>query len=721
MATADIVLAIISAIVFVWDFLTWPIYQAIYQPWEKRKALKNPKRARTVRSTDDELVFETPEKTSELYFEIVKSQVETMADALKWSVAKHGNKPIMGTREIIAELDEVQPNGRMFKKYDLGDYRWITYEDLESTADYFGRGLRSLGLNPREKICIFADTRSEWMIAAQGCFKQCFPLCTLYTNLGEEAVVHGLNQTQATHVITSHELLPKFKNILTQAPTVTTIVYFEHQINSTNTTGFPDNVSIIPFFDVVRTGQKLSKDVSTDPLAHTPNKNDTAIIMYTSGSTGVPKGVVLTHKNLFSTMISISRTMDICGPPFSAGPSDTYLAFLPVAHVLELLCESIMLTTGIKIGYSTPHTLTDTGTMVKRGCKGDATILRPTVMAAVPLMLDRIYKAINEKVKKGSPFAQKLFTWAYDYRLEAMRNGEETPIMNTLIFRKIRMLLGGKMRLMLAGGAPLSKEVHDFMRVCMGNTLLQGYGLTEVCACATLMAMDDLGTELVGTPNQGVQLKLINWEEGNYRVTDKPNPRGEIIIGGNCVADGYFLLEEKTKEDFYMEDGRRWFKSGDIGSLAPNGNLKIIDRRKDLVKLQFGEYVSLGKVEAALKTCPIVENVCIYGESSKSYCVALLVPDQNQLKALAEKLDKTTLDFETQCSDKDLTYAVLRELQQHGKKYKLEKFEIPGGVTMVKEIWDPESGLVTAAFKLKRRPLQDKYQDDINRMYGQNG
>ena len=102
----------------------------------------------------------------------------------------------MGTREIIAELDEVQPNGKMFKKYQLGDYRWISYEDLDSTSDYFGRGLRSLGLNPRDRICIFADTRAEWMISAQAAFKQCFPLCTIYTNLGEEAVAYGLNQTE---------------------------------------------------------------------------------------------------------------------------------------------------------------------------------------------------------------------------------------------------------------------------------------------------------------------------------------------------------------------------------------------------------------------------------------------------------------------------------------------------------------------------------------------
>ena len=146
------------------------------------------------------------------------------------------------------------------------------------------------------------------------------------------------------------------------------------------------------------------------------------------------------------------------------------------------------------------------------------------------------------------------------------------------------------------------------------------------------MDVDDLATEEVGSPNQGVQIKLINWDEGNYRVTDKPHPRGEVVIGGNCVAEGYFLMEEKTKEDFYVEAGRRWFKSGDIARLGPKGTLKIIDRKKDLVKLQFGEYVSLGKVEAVLKTCPIVENVCIYGEATKSYCVALLVPDRSVSK-----------------------------------------------------------------------------------------
>ncbi len=184
----------------------------------------------------------------------------------------------------------------------------------------------------------------------------------------------------------------------------------------------------------------------------------------------------------------------------------------------------------------------------------------------------------------------------------------------------------------------------------------------------------------------------------------------------------YYLLPDKTAEEFAIgTQGRRWFKTGDIGEFQRDGTLKIIDRKKDLVKLQFGEYVSLGKVEACLKTCPIVENICIYGESTKSYCVAICSPDRVNLKALAAKFGKQDMEFEELVEDKDLTGAALREIVNHCKKFRLEKFEIPGAVTLVKETWDPDSGLVTAALKLKRKPLQDFYQKDIDRMYGATG
>ena len=169
----------------------------------------------------------------------------------------------------------------------------------------------------------------------------------------------------------------------------------------------------------------------------------------------------------------------------------------------------------------------------------------------------------------------------------------------------------------------------------------------------------------------------MNWEEGNYRVTDKPHPRGEIYIGGPNVAAGYYNNPDKTQEEFFTdEEGRRWFKTGDIGRFEEDGTLRIIDRKKDLVKLQFGEYVSLGKVESVLKGCPVVANVCIFGDSTKSYVVAVICPVKEILVEIARKFGKAELDWEAMVADKDVTGAVLREVISHGKRSRLERFEV---------------------------------------------
>merc|ERR1712126_213795 len=176
---------------------------------------------------------------------------------------------------------------------------------------------------------------------------------------------------------------------------------------------------------------------------------------------------------------------------------------------------------------------------------------------------------------------------------------------------------------------------------------------------------------------------LINWEEGNYRVTDKPFPRGEILIGGGNVASCYYKLPGKTEEEFFEDGNGRWrFRTGDIGQFDQCGTLKIIDRKKDLVKLQFGEYVSLGKVESVLKGCPVVANVSIFGDSRHSYVVAVVCPVPATLAEIAGKFGKQDLSFEDMVVDKDVCGAVLREVQSHAKKSRLEKFEIPGALTL---------------------------------------
>ena len=453
----------------------------------------------------------------------------------------------------------------------------------------------------------------------------------------------------------------------------------------------------------------FSLDLHENNNCARPTPDDIAIIMYTSGSTGVPKGVLLTHRNVSTTMGAFA---DALGP---VSNEDTYIGFLPLAHVLELMCETMCFLSGVPIGYSSPFTLTNNSSMIKRGAKGDAAVLRPTIMAAVPLILDRIYKGINEKI--ASSGSTELFSFLFSYKRKWVQRGYETPMLNKLVFQKMRDMLGGRVRILASGGAPLAADTQEFISICLCTPLIQGYGLTETAACSTLSSPDDLTYGRVGAPLGCCDIRLVNWEEGNYKVTDKPNPRGEIVVGGDNVSIGYFEMPEATEKEFFEEKGKRWFMTGDIAEVYPNGVFKIIDRKKDLVKLQQGEYVSLGKVESELKTCPLVENICMYGESSQTFAVALICPSLKVLKDLAQKLKRPVAELPALCEDKELTAAVLKEIQAHGVKRKLQKYEIPGAVKLVKEIWTPDSDLVTAAFKLKRKNVQNFYQKELDKMY----
>lgn len=191
-----------------------------------------------------------------MHVKMLQNNIDTLERMFEFVTKVHSTKRCIGTRKIISEEDEMQPNGRVFKKFNMGDYMWRSFIETEYAAACFGRGLRELGQQPRQNIVIFAETRAEWLIAAHGCFKQNMPLVTIYATLGDEGIAHGINETEVTTVITSHELLPKFKSVLNITPNVKKIIFMEDQLHKTETTGFKEGVEIIPFSTVVEKGEK---------------------------------------------------------------------------------------------------------------------------------------------------------------------------------------------------------------------------------------------------------------------------------------------------------------------------------------------------------------------------------------------------------------------------------------------------------------------------------
>ncbi|XP_051963445.1 fatty acid CoA ligase Acsl3-like [Xyrauchen texanus] len=638
----------------------------------------------------------------------LQPEVNTLDRMFELSVGRYPDRDCLGTRELLSEEDEVIEDGRVFKKVILGEYRWMSYDQMYKAVNAFGSGLAALGQKPFKNIAIFCETRAEWIIAAQACFMYNFPLVTLYSTLGGPAIIHGLNEAEVSHIITNKELLDtKLKVILLEVPRLRHIIVVDNKLKADSE--YPRGISVHSMAAVQRLGaQPENVSMQRQP----PCASDVAVIMYTSGSTGIPKGVMISHSNIIAGVTGMARRIP------NLGEDDTYIGYLPMAHVLELSAEIVCLAHGCRIGYSSPQTLADQSTKIKKGSKGDTTVLQPTLMAAVPEIMDRIYKNVMLKVEDMNLLQRTLFSLAYNYKMEQLAMGYTTPLCDKLVFRKVRALLGGRLRVLLSGGAPLSAATQRFMNICFCCPVGQGYGLTETCGAGTISQLWDYSTGRVGAPLVCCEIQLKDWIKGGYRSTDKPCPRGEILIGGSNVSMGYYKNKEKNCEDFFVDKkGQRWFCTGDIGEFHGDGCLKIIDRRKDLVKLQAGEYVSLGKVEAVLKNCPLIDNICAYANSDESFVIGFVVPNQKQLLALAER-KCVRGSWEELCNSPLIEEEVLTVITDAALTAQLERFEIPRKIRLSSEPWTPETGLVTDAFKLKRKELKTHYQTDIERMYG---
>uniref|UniRef100_A0A8C1LR36 Long-chain-fatty-acid--CoA ligase n=1 Tax=Cyprinus carpio TaxID=7962 RepID=A0A8C1LR36_CYPCA len=604
-------------------------------------------------------------------------------------------------------------------------YKWLLYKEVADRAELAGSALLHRGHSQTgdKYIGIFAQNRPEWTISELACYTYSLVAVPLYDTLGTEAISYIIDKATISTVIC--DLPDKARLILDcvsgRKHSVTTIV-------------------IMGNFDSELTAQAQQKGIEVLSLKELepPKPEDLALICFTSGTTGRPKGAMITHGNVVSNcsafikvtegllkpspqdvLISflplahmfervvevrcILHCMCVCVCILQVhcmlNQTDIHISYLPLAHMFERVVEGVLLVHGARIGYFQGDI---------RLLMDDLKTLKPTIFPVVPRLLNRMFDKIFGQA--NTPLKRWLLDFATSRKEAELKSGvvRKDSMWDKLIFSKVQASLGGRVRLMITGAAPVSPTVLTFLRAALGCQFYEGYGQTECTAGCTMSLPGDWTAGHVGAPLPCNFVKLLDVPEMNYFAA---NGEGEVCVKGSNVFQGYLKDPERTSEAI-DKDG--WLHTGDIGKWLPNGTLKIIDRKKHIFKLAQGEYIAPEKIENIYIRSDPVAQVFVHGDSLQACLVGIVVPDPDFLPGWAKRRGIEG-SYTEMCKSKELKNAILEDIIRLGKEAGLKSFEQL--CTLCNVIVSYNLRYLTPTLKAKRTELRNHFREQIDQLY----
>jgi long-chain acyl-CoA synthetase len=566
--------------------------------------------------------------------------------------------------------------------YKTGDkYVPVSHRDVLSRVHSLALALTSLGLTKGDRIAILSENRLEWAIADLAILSARCVTVPIYPTLTGRQIEYMLRDCQAAAIFVSDALqLEKITSIKPRLPMLSFISVFDNQ---------PEAKGVVTMDALVAEGSSQGVRPDFEEMITPIRPSDWASIIYTSGTTGDPKGAVLTHSNFVSNAKACAAVIDL-------GPDDTYLSFLPLSHVFERTGGFYTsLYKGVTIAYAesidtVPQNLLE---------------VRPTLMMSVPRIYEKMYARTMQRATSGFIFKKYLFFWA----LRAGRKYVYAKLSNSLslwnrciyaaacrlVFSKVKMGVGGRLKFFISGGAPLARDIAEFFYAA-GLPILEGYGLTETSPVISVntLAVFKFGT--VGKPIPDVEVRIAS--------------DGEILVKGPNIMHGYYNKEELTREAF--TEG--WFRTGDIGTIDDDGFITITDRKKDILVTAGGKNVAPQPIESALKTSKYIAEAVLMGNKRK-FISAVIVPNFENLLRFAKAANIPFTDTNSLIAHPKVEQKIAKEIER--KSVHLARFEKVKKFILLEKDFSMETNELTPTLKVRRAIIEEELRERIDKLY----